>query len=83
LRGFSQRFAAILWTDMSPTCRAKADSRSPNRLWRESPTGDVEEFKGYVEQRFRREACVAHHPAQSKCPPRAKKACERHSQVAT
>ena len=65
LRRFSQRFAALLGTNIPPPRCAKADGRSVNRVWREFSTGDVEEFNRHIEQRLRWQACMAHQAAQS------------------
>lgn len=65
LRRFSQRSAALLGTYVPPARGAKADGRSVNGFWRESSTRDVEELNRQIEERLRREACVAHQAAQS------------------
>ena len=74
LRCFPQRFAALLGTHVPPARGGKAHSRSPNGLWRQFSTGDIEQFDRQVEQCLRWESCLPHHAAQS-----CRSACAEHS----
>ena len=51
--------------------RTETDSGSLNRLWRQSITGEVEQFDREIQQGFRRKAGTTHETSQAHGAPRA------------
>ncbi len=61
---FSERFAALLGTDMAPPRRAQTDRRSMDRFRREFSAGEVQELEREIEEDLRRKTRVTHHASQ-------------------